>query len=40
MQQDFKDIYNLMYDKDILFTAYQKISKNKGAMTKGIDDIT
>ena len=38
--REFKDIYDLMYDKDLLITAYQKVSKNKGAMTKGIDDIT
>jgi len=38
--RDSSNIYELIYDKDILFTAYQKVSKNKGAMTKGIDDIT
>ena len=35
-----KNVYNLLLNEDLFITAHKKISKNKGAMTKGIDSET
>jgi hypothetical protein len=33
-----KDIYRLLYQKDLYLQAYAKLYRNAGAMTKGITD--
>lgn len=36
----FTNVYSLLLDEDVLIAAYKKVSKNKGAMTKGVDNVT
>jgi retron-type reverse transcriptase len=36
----YGNLYNLVANKDLLRLAYQKLSKNKGAMTPGVSGST
>lgn len=36
----FHDIYNLVYDRRTLWTAWQHIRSNKGSRTAGVDGVT
>lgn len=36
----FHDLYNLVYDKRTLWTAWQHIRSNKGSKTSGVDGVT
>lgn len=35
-----ENLFSIVSDKDVLFAAYTNIKSNKGALTKGVDNIT